>query len=267
MIFSLSKATLAHETFLAPEMVKIPGGEFMMGCLDESDNSTENPCMHTEKPAHRVKIKPFSLSKMEITIGQYLLCVDQSGCHLEPELQVSESSISHLGIGEVLTKHHPVIVVRWLDAQDYVRWLSKQTGQTYRLPTEAEWEYAARAGTNTVYWWGNKVGKNHANCSVDHCGDNFKYTAPVGSFPANPFGLKDILGNVSEWVEDCFIVDYRGALGDGSARACAVGAKKRVIRGGNWGNLPLRSMRSTARGSAPPGYRNIELGFRVARTD
>ena len=159
---------------------------------------------------------------------------------------------------------HPVVCVSWDEAKDYVEWLSRETGETYRLPSEAEWEYAARAGTGTKYSWGNEVGANRANCGKDHCGDQWKYTAPVGSFAPNGFGLYDMHGNVWEWVEDCFDGSYAGAPSGGGARRggdCA----RRVMRGGGWGSHPWY-LRAAFWGWDASGFRDDGVGFRVART-
>jgi formylglycine-generating enzyme required for sulfatase activity len=158
----------------------------------------------------------------------------------------------------------PVINVDWDDAQTYVAWLSKMTGQPYRLLTEAEWEYAARAGTTTAYYWGDDTGKGNANC--DGCGSQWdaKQTSPVGSFAANQFGLYDMAGNVLQWVQDCYRGNYDGAPTDGSAwtsGACG----NRVIRGGSWIYVS-RPPRSAGRGGLAAEYRGGNLGFRVGRT-
>jgi formylglycine-generating enzyme required for sulfatase activity len=157
-----------------------------------------------------------------------------------------------------------VINVSWKEAVAYAEWLSKQTGKRYRLPTEAEWEYAARAGTEAAYWWGNEVGKNHANCAG--CGSQWegKQTAPVGSFASNPWGLHDTAGNVYEWVQDCWHEDYEGAPADGSGSLWEEGVCVRVIRGGSL-NLKPWSVRSANRSKDVPFNRYINLGFRLAR--
>src|SRR5262249_16038271 len=135
----------------------------------------------------------------------------------------------------------PVINVSWFDATAYVKWLSAKTGQQYRLLTEAEWEYAARAGTSTAYFWGNQIGRNQANC--EGCGSRWdnKQIAPVGSFPANAFGLHDMHGNVWQWVEDRYDDNYNDAPADGrtwtSAENC-ISENTRVLRGGSWGYHP-----------------------------
>ena len=183
------------------EMVTIPAGRFRMGCVSGRD------CDNDEKPVHRVHIEqPFAMSKYEVTFAQWDACVLGGGCGgYRPDDR---------GWGR---GNRPVIKVSWDDAQLYVKWLSEQTGHAYRLPTEAEWEYAARAGTTTAYSWGNEVGRNFANCGA--CGsqwDNDR-TAPVGSFVPNAFGLHDMHGNVWEWIEDCWNKGYSGAPRDGGS--------------------------------------------------
>ena len=160
----------------------------------------------------------------------------------------------------------PVIYVSWNDAQSYVAWLVKMTGKPYRLLSEAEYEYAARGGMQpqTVYPWGNDIGKNNANCNG--CGSKWfnKQTAPVGSFPPNQFGLFDMVGNVWEWVEDCYHHDYAGAPTDGSAWTkgdCSL----RVVRGGSWSASP-RNVRSADRYEEGPDLFDRRFGFRVGRS-
>lgn len=158
----------------------------------------------------------------------------------------------------------PVENVSWDDIREFLKKLNAQTGKTYRLPSEAEWEYAARAGTTTKYPWGNEIGRNNANC--DGCGSQWdsKTTAPAGGFRANAFGLHDMHGNVWEWVEDCGNASYSGAPTDGSAWTsgnCFV----RVLRGGSWNYIP-QNLRSAFRLAFTTGYRNGNNGFRLART-
>ena len=140
----------------------------------------------------------------------------------------------------------PVINVNWDDAQQYVAWFSKMTGQPYRLLTEAEWEYAARAGTTTAYSWGDEIGKGNANCNG--CGSKWdnRETSPVGSFKPNAFGLYDMHGNVWQWVQDCYHDNYNGAPTDGSAWTSG-DCSRRVLRGGAWGNFPRNLRAATAR--------------------
>ncbi len=226
-----------------PEMAPVAAGSFMMGSNENSD----------EKPRHRVTIsKPFAVGKYEVTFAEWDACVAAGGCggHLPGD--------EGWGRGR-----RPVINVSWNDAKAYVRWLSRKTGKQYRLLSEAEWEYAARAGTTTRYSWGDDIGQNRANC--DGCGSlwDHKRTAPVGSFPANPFGLHDVHGNVWEWVEDCDNKNYRGALSDGSAWLRG-NCSSRVQRGGSWVFVP-RLLRSTYRDRSRTGVRGHSVGFRVAR--
>ena len=165
-----------------PEMVVVPSGSFMMG-----SPSGEKGRDSDEGPVHRVTFeRPFAVGVYEVTFGEWDACVSGGGC--------GGHRPSDRGWGR---GRRPVINVNWKDAQAYVRWLSRKTGEEYRLLSESEWEYVARAGTRAAYWWGDGVGRNRANCS--DCGDSYRYTAPVGSFSANPFGLHDVHGNVWEW--------------------------------------------------------------------
>ena len=158
----------------------------------------------------------------------------------------------------------PVIMVSGEDAVAYTEWLSDQTGETYRLPSEAEWEYAARAGSGTAYSWGDEIGRNRANC--DGCGSQWddEKTAPVGSFSANRWGLHDVHGNVWEWVQDCWNGSYQGAPTDGSAWTSG-DCEDRVFRGGSLSDRP-EILRAANRVRITTGARYHDLGFRVART-
>ena len=227
-----------------PELVRILGGSFGMG---------SNGGEADEKPMHRVTIPPFALGKYEVTFAQWDACVAAGGCSHRPD-------DAKWGRGT-----RPVMRVSWNDAQEYLRWLSKRTSRHYRLPTEAEWEYAARAGTATEYYWGDSIGANNANCTG--CGSPWdkKQTAPVGSFPPNAFGLYDMLGNVMEWVQDCYHDSYVGAPEDGSAWT-AGSCQHRVQRGGSWDDEAVE-LRSADRDGSEPGDRDNDGGFRVSRTD
>ena len=165
------------------------------------------------------------MSKFEVTFDEWDACVAYGDC---------DPRVSDSGWGR---GRQPVINVTWDDAKRYVAWLSRMTGKPYRLLTEAEWEYAARAGTQTAYSWGDEIGKGNANC--DGCGSQWdnKQTAPVGSFAANAFGLYDMHGNVWEWVEDCFHDNYEGAPDDGSAWTADGDCNSRVLRGGSWSTI------------------------------
>jgi formylglycine-generating enzyme required for sulfatase activity len=223
------------------EIVVIPPGEFDMG-------SAEKP---SEGPTHRVTIgKAFAIGRREVTFAEWDQCLAAGACKHNPSDQ---------GWGRA---DRPVINVSWDDAKEFVAWLSQKTGQTYRLPSEAEWEYVARAGTSSAYWWGKDVGVGHAKCE-DCGGDPAHKTVPVGSFRPNAFGLYDTAGNATEWVEDCWNPSYQGAPHDGSAWTtgdCGV----RVLRGGSFANKAT-SLRSAWRFKYDEDVRYYANGFRVAR--
>lgn len=228
-----------------PEMIEIPRGSFRMGCVRGTD------CNSDEKPVHSVNLQAFEMSKYEVTFEQWDVCVAMGGCDHLPEDK---------GWGR---ENRPVMNVSWDDIQKYIKWLNRKTGKNYRLPSEAEWEYAARAGSQTKYPWGNEAGSNRANC--DGCGSQWdnKETAPVGSFPANAFSLHDMHGNVWEWVQDCLNDSYKGAPTDGSAWTSG-DCGRRVRRGGSWYD-GTRYLRSAYRYDGIRGYRNYRIGFRLAR--
>jgi formylglycine-generating enzyme required for sulfatase activity len=241
-----------QECTRCPEMVVVPNGDFMMG-----SPSTDTEADTDEFPQHSVTIpQPIAVGKFEVTFDNWDTCYELGGCRIRPD---------DYGWGRGT---RPVVDVNWADAQQYVAWLSKQTGKQYRLLTEAEWEYATRAGSTTAYYWGNDVKKDGqimADCF--DCGsewDNQK-TAPAGSFPANAFGLNDTLGNVWEWVQDCYHDSYDGAPADSSAWIDSDDCKERVSRGGSWADLPQVLLRSAFRLRTPSVNRYTGLGFRVAR--
>jgi len=193
---------------------------------------------------------PFAVGKFEVTFAQWDACVAQGGCSHRPDDR---------GWGR---GRQPVMNVNWDDAQQYVAWLSRTTGKTYRLLSEAEWEYAAQAGSGREQV--AQAGANQANC--DGCGSRWdnKQTAPVGSFAANAFGLHDMLGNVWEWTADCWNESHARAASDGSARITG-DCSRRVLRGGSWSVNP-GDARSAYRVRVTTDGRNVNLGFRVART-
>ena len=214
--------------------------------------ATDTARYDDEGPRHEVAIaSSFAVSKFDVTFTDWDTCVSVGGC-----VAASDS-----GYGRD-TK--PVINITWPDAQQYVAWFSKMTGQPYRLLTEAEWEYAARAGTTTTYFWGDEIGKGNTNCNG--CGsawDNHQ-TSPVGSFKPNAFGLYDMAGNVWQWVQDCYHGDYNGAPTDGSAWIRG-DCSRHVIRGGSWYSGP-RSLSSVARLGNSTDGRGDNIGFRLGRT-
>ena len=232
-----------------PEMVVVPAGRFLMG-------SPKGQGYDNERPQHEVTIaKPFAVAKFALTFDEWDACAARGGCRPD---------VSDSGWGR---GRRPVINVSWDDAQAYVKWLSSITGKPYRLLSEAEYEYAARAGTETKYPWGDDIklnGKAMANC--DGCGSQWddKQTAPVGSFSANRLGLYDMVGNVFEWTEDCWHANYEGAPADGSPWTSG-DRVARVVRGGSWDSGP-DGLRSAARVGIGSDLRLHVLGFRVART-
>ena len=207
--------------------------------------------VHFGKPLHGVRVPSFELSKYEVTFEEYDAFTDATGRERAYD--------NGWGRGQ-----RPVINVSWEDAVAYTQWLSSQTGEHYRLPSEAEWEYAARAGSTTQYSWGNDIGRNHANCW--DCGSRWddNQTAPVGSFSANRWGLYDMHGNVWEWVQDCYNYSYRDAPTDGSAWESG-NCSERVLRGGSLNDSYWR-LRSANRGSISTGVSVYYYGFRVARS-
>ena len=226
-----------------PSMVALGPGRFVMG------GGATDPTSDA-RPAHEVRLDAFLIGTNEVTFDEYDRYVRATGAR-QPD------DFGH-GRGR-----QPVVGVSWNDAVAYADWLSRRTGRHYRLPTEAEWEYAARAGTTTAYWWGAAPEQGVAVCF--DCGTRWDRLspAPVGSFPPNPFGLNDTAGGVAEWVADCYRPGYRDAPADGSA-VDVPGCTERVARGGSW-STPLRSLRSERRASFPPDTRNAMIGFRVAR--
>jgi formylglycine-generating enzyme required for sulfatase activity len=232
-----------------PVMMVVPAGSFMMGSPAGEPDRFSN-----EGPQHEVTIaSQFAVGQYELRFDEWDACVADGGCRdYKPPDQ---------GWGR---EDRPVINVSWVDADAYVFWLAKKTGKPYRLLSEAEYEYAMRAGTQTAYPWGNAMGKNNANCAG--CGGqwNGKETAPVGSFAANGFGLYGMVGNVWEWTQDCYHDSYNGAPTDGSAWTSG-DCYYRVLRGGSWGNSP-RGLRSALRDWLTADSRVNLFGFRVART-
>ncbi|MEN8214913.1 MAG: SUMF1/EgtB/PvdO family nonheme iron enzyme [Pseudomonadota bacterium] len=227
-----------------PEMVWIPAGSFKMGDIQGGGESSE-------KPVHSVSItQRFAMGRYEVTFAEYDKFAQATG----------RKKPGDEGWGR---GNRPVIYVSWDDAVAYTQWLSEQTGQKYRLPTEAEWEYAARGGADTLYWWGNDIGVNKANCI--NCGDPFYFaTAPVGSFAPNPFGIYDTVGNVWEWVQDIYSKDYYKSSPSRDPSGPSTGFLFRVTRGGGW-LFTASFCRAASRGIGSPGFRLNVLGFRLLR--
>jgi formylglycine-generating enzyme required for sulfatase activity len=224
-----------------PQMFFVPGGRFLMG-------SHEDP---SEQPAHFVQVRPFWIGKYPVTVGEWRACVAAGGCEHIPD--------------STHEPDQPMSNVSWLDAMSYVKWLARASGLPYRLPSEAEWEYAARAGSTTRYWWGNEVEMGYADCHG--CGSSHENAGPlkVGSFAPNRLGLFDMGGGVAEWVADCWHANYVGAPTNGAAWECQNGGDH-VLRGGSWMSTP-----SIVRASDREHYETIVRypgnGFRVARSE
>ncbi len=287
-----------------PEMVVIPSGSFTMGspASELGDNSYTDILFRLEAPTRVVSIQQFAAGKFDITREQWAAFVSATnrpttgGCRWSGLPRAPGSKLwdpnpeaNWKNHGYAQEDNHPVVCVTWNDAQDYVQWLSRKTGANYRLLTEAEWEYAARAGTSTPYPWGSTASHEYANYGTDTVAgvgfasgrDKWVTTSPVGAFPPNQFGLYDMHGNVLQWVEDCFSDSYSGLPTDGSAYKTDVTLKMqapqfswmngknscsfRICRGGDaWDHPPL--IRSASRNWADANNSTAGFGFRVAKT-
>lgn len=253
--------TMFRDCPMCPDMVVVPAGTFLMGSPETEEGRHDD-----EGPQHEVEIEAaFAVGRFEVTWEEWDACALAGGCRADGVEQAGGDE----GWGR---GRRPVMHVSWNDAKDYLNWLSIETGQSYRLLSEAELEYVARAGTVTPYPWGEEASPEFANYGADECcrGEAAGHdawadeTAPVGSFPANAFGLYDLHGNVFEWTEDCWNNNYSGAPSDGSAWIdgdCSL----RVLRGGSWGISP-QGLRSAYRVGDDPTLRISDFGFRVART-
>jgi formylglycine-generating enzyme required for sulfatase activity len=267
------------------EFVYVPGGEYEQGC--HPGNGGE--CDDDEKPARQVRLSPFWMAKTEVTVAQFRQFANDSGYRTEAE-QIGgcyywtgeewkqESSKTWRNPGFSQDDRHPVTCVSWNDAQAFIRWLAQKSGQSYRLPAEAEWEYACRdAGKPVKYAWGDgeprSGGPALGNIADEQSGltwrvkgynDGHARTSPVGSFPANGLGLSDMTGNVWEWVQDIYNdkAYHSGATTDPIYQGSGA---RRVLRGGGWDDFP-RFVRCSDRVRLDPGIRYAYLGFRLART-
>jgi formylglycine-generating enzyme required for sulfatase activity len=274
--------SLFRDCVQCPEMLVISPGSFVMG-----SPVTEAGRFEDEGPAHTVTlVHPFAVSRTPITRAEYEIFVrttersDPTRCaSMSAEGRwVSTSGLSWHNPGFDQTAEHPVVCVSWEDARAYAQWLSQRTGRTYRLLSEAEYEYIARAGSTTTFAWGASdqdmcahangfdasARSEHPDWPTAACDDSYVYTAPVRGFPANAFGVYGAVGNVFQWTEDCFAEGgYAGAPTDGSARTVER-CELRVIRGGSWLNTS-RGLRAAMRDRDRQGDRYTNVGFRVAR--
>ena len=283
------QGTRFRECRNCPEMVVVPAGTFTMGSPE-----AEVGRFRTEGPEHRVEIRrPFAIGIYDITVGEYRQFVRTTHRTVPDSCRVYDVSFADNDLVRVRgknwvrpnfrqTDNHPVVCVTWDDAQAYIDWLNGQVRRPsearvsagpYRLPTEAEWEYAARAGTTTPYYWGTEIDRSKANFGPDEprfapvakAEDRWEYTSPVGAFPPNAFGLYDMAGNVWQFTQDCWHESYAGAPNDGTARADGK-CDERVVRGGSWFKPPTGE-RSAKRGQGKVVdlKGNHEIGFRVVR--
>lgn len=267
-------------------MVALPGGAFEMG--QAAGGGAD------ERPVHRVHIPPFRLAETEVTVGQYRLFVEATGFQTDAERNAAGKpgcAVLDVGLasptyragtswrspGFEQSEQHPVVCLSYADVQAFVEWLNAATGQAFRLPTESEWEYAARAGSADDFPWGINAndgcafanGADETPDALGHtwplrldCRDGFAHAAPVGSFRPNAFGLRDMIGNAWEWTADCYHGNYAGAPTDGRAWV-EPGCAKRSIRGGGW-PYPASFLRSANRGGSSATLRANDRGFRLA---
>ncbi|HXW49151.1 MAG TPA: formylglycine-generating enzyme family protein [Xanthobacteraceae bacterium] len=252
---ALKAADSFKECDACPEMVVVPAGAFAMGSPAKEDGRNPN-----EGPQHRVAFaRPFAVGRFAVTFDEWDACVADGGCN------------NYLPDDDGWGRgRRPAINVSWDDAKAYVAWLSRKSGRAYRLLSEAEREYVARAGTTTPFWWGASISTNEANYDGTYTygngpkGEYRRRTVEVDAFAPNPWGLYQVHGNVWEWTEDCWIDSYQGAPANGAAwirDPCGF----RVVRGGSWGNVPW-FLRAAVRFQSYPQHRYGEAGFRVART-
>lgn len=267
-----------------PQVVRLPTGQFTMGA-----GADEPGAMASERPARMVSVNhSIAVTTHEITVGEYKAYLKATGktadelCSVHSADRAAywqlESGRSVTSPGFMQTNSHPAVCVSWQDAKDYAAWLSKSTGERYRLPTEAEWEYAARGGTKSAYFWGADTASTCQNANggdvnltrqtgldwlVNSCSDGAAFTSPVGRYAANPFGLFDMAGNVSEWVEDCRTEDYSGASVN-AARAAGGECRFRGVRGGSWAGS-ADQLRAARRHFMPATVRYNTTGFRLVR--
>lgn len=304
MLPGVAQAQSFQDCPTCPEMVRIPAGAFAMGPAISGGPNAPSPYDEDRMgdgqfigPKHRVTIgASFAIGKYEVTRGEFAAFVAATGRQMGNSCDRTVQGMNIFEMDKVpprswrdpgfaQTDRHPVVCVSWNDAKAYVAWLSQVTGKAYRLPSEAEWEYAARAGTQTPYYWGaaelrNEACRfgNFADLTIEaalkwkekgleyflfECSDGYVYTAPVGTFQPNAFGLYDMLGNALEWTEDCHNKSFDGAPTDGSAWL-AGNCTGRIARGGSWDNHGAFAHTAFRRENGA-GSQNNRLGFRVAR--
>ena len=271
-----------------PELVVIPPGSFTMGSSAAEQalaNAGGTPASFTsrESPQHTVNIRSFAAGRYAISKGEFAAFVRAKGYQTQAEQEDGcfawngkewkrDKAYNWRNVGFAQADNHPVVCVSWNDAQAYAQWISQVSGKTFRLLSESEREYVARAGTQTAFWWGDSITTSQANYDGTATsyngspkGEYRQATVPVSSFAPNPFGLHNVHGNAWEWVEDCFHDSYSGAPTDGSAWTTGCSNNARVLRGGS-GDYDPAGLRSAIRGGFSPDIRNDDFGFRLART-
>ncbi|RVU84730.1 formylglycine-generating enzyme family protein [Leucothrix sargassi] len=263
-----------------PNMLLIPGGTFNIGCNKGWDDAVGG-CRSNEFPPQTVSVKTFEISQHEVTVGQFKRFIDSTGYVTDAEQEargcvfedvsapgrpyVMNSELTWRNPGYEQLDEFPVSCISWEDAQRYISWLNEEQKSTYRLPTEVEWEYAARGGQSTAFFWGSEPSHDQANYQGVGGKDRWTAASPVGQFPANKFSVQDTAGNLWEWVQDCWHDSYRGAPTDGSAwTENCLGANNRVRRGGAWDTTAL-AVRSANRSPGAKHDRSNLYGFRIAR--
>ena len=285
---------LMRDCAQCPQMVVVPAGSFLMGAPPDEPGQRKY-----ENPQQHLAVASFTIGETEVTVAQFAAFVTDTqrptpeGCYTHgdasDDISDFDRAASWRAPAFAQTDQHPVVCVAWQDAKDYAAWLSRKTGQRYRLPSEAEWEYAARGGTTTAFFWGTNAdrecrrmnGGDHAlaravanwkksleralsngdaRARLVDCDDGSAFTAPVGSYEANPFGLRDIIGNAWEWVETCSTQAIPSQVHPPAPSSC----EYRRTRGGSWDDFP-EDLRSATRSRLAPDQRRNDLGFRVAR--
>ena len=272
-------AALLHDI----QMVDIPVGRFQMGC-----SPGDKDCDNSEKPVHNVEVRAFRMSRYDVTVSQFRKFVQATGyrtdaerntggldgCYIEhaPGRSDYRAGSSWRNPGFHQDNNEPVVCVSWNDAHAYAQWLSRLSGRHFRLPSEAEWEYAARAGSATRFYWGSAASHDRANYGADQCcaasasgRDRWMHTSPSGKFPPNRFGLFDMAGNVRQWTADCVNEDYEGASTSAAPRTDG-DCELRVIRNGSWTDPPRR-LRVSGRDAVDVVDRLDALGFRLVEVE
>jgi formylglycine-generating enzyme required for sulfatase activity len=277
-----------------PELVVVPAGNFLLG------TSADEPEVDRDRgeapPLPVAMTRAYAIGRYEVTVAQFRAFATATQYPLRGDCRIASGGAwvrladrnwRNPGFGSVQADNEPVVCVSWDDAKAYVDWLTKLSGKAYRLPSETEWEYAARGGTTSPRYFGafdsdeasvlslacdyanvydasavTELGFGYPNA---RCSDSHTYTAPVGSFKPNAFDLYDMLGNVREWLQDCYTASYRGRPPDGRAWQWAGGCELRGVRGGSWATRPAET-RAAARGAEPQALRQADLGFRVVRS-